>query len=77
MVCEWGMLPFSCEVSLPNAPQQEAARQQWLCQARGLAAYVLDRHRQAWERLCLRLEREETVDGSAVAQCMAAEEAKG
>ena len=77
MVCEWGMLPFSREVSLPNAPQQEAARQQWLCQARGLAAYVLDRHRQAWERLCLRLEREETVDGSAVAQCMAAEEAKG
>ncbi len=70
MVCEWGMLPQNDDIYLFNQQQRDMAAQQWLSQARQLAAGVLNSYRPAWEKLTRRLVREETVDGSAVRACL-------
>ncbi len=70
MVCEWGMLPGSEEAYLFSQGQKDAACQQWLNQGQQMAANVLMRHSEAWERLRDLLLAQEAVDGAAVARCL-------
>lgn len=70
MVCEWGMLPGSEEIYLFGQAQREAAAQQWLLQGRQMAAGVLERYHEAWQRLTRELLDKETLDGEAVLGCL-------
>ncbi len=75
MVNEWGMLPTSDEVYLFSQTQREAAAQQWLAVARGLAQRTLTAYLPAWHRLSARLKEREVLGQREVLECISGESA--
>lgn len=73
MVCEWGMLPASDEVYIFSQAQRDAAQQQWLVMARGLAQTMLTGYIPAWRRITALLVERETLGQSEVLECIGAE----